>query len=225
MEASSQANSVDNIFTRKGDSLVIMAMGLSHRDFVLEALYNFSPKAVADELWAINACGGLIRADKIIMMDDIRWIEAEAEKGRKDFKHWLGWLRKEDRTPIITCKAYEDYPTTVAYPLEDVLNDMKFAYMNSTVAYAVALAIHMEYKTLFIVGCDFTYPNVHQAEAGRGCVEYWIATAMARGINVVLPETTTLLDQHSGRKLYGYVTAPKIEVDQETQTCKVTFEE
>jgi hypothetical protein len=43
-------------------------------------------------------------------------------------------------------------------------------------------------------GCDFTYPKAHDAEKGRGCVEYWLGFARARGIEILLPANTSLMD-------------------------------
>jgi hypothetical protein len=51
------------------------------------------------------------------------------------------------------------------------------AYFNSTAAYAVAYAIHMGVKKISVFGMDFTYPNAHDAEKGRACVEFWLGIA------------------------------------------------
>ena len=49
-------------------------------------------------------------------------------------------------------------------------------------AYAVALAIHEGATKISCFGMDFTYPDVHDAEKGRACVEFWMGVAAARGI-------------------------------------------
>ncbi len=57
-------------------------------------------------------------------------------------------------------------------------------------------------------GCDFTYPNSHQAEKGRACVEFWLGIAASRGIMITVPQNSTLMDAiHTQQeRLYGYDT-------------------
>jgi hypothetical protein len=62
----------------------------------------------------------------------------------------------------------------VPFPLEDVLNDLGYGYFNNTCAYAVALRHPHRRQEISLFGCDFTYPKAHDAEKGRGCVEYWL---------------------------------------------------
>jgi hypothetical protein len=49
-------------------------------------------------------------------------------------------------------------------------------------------------------------PNAHNAEKGRACCEFWLGIATARGIEVTVPETTSLLDavESEAMRLYGY---------------------
>jgi hypothetical protein len=53
---------------------------------------------------------------------------------------------------------------------------------------------------------DFTYPGAHDAEKGRACVEFWLGVAAERGIKLVVPKTTTLLDalNTQAERFYGY---------------------
>jgi len=115
----------------------------------------------------------------------------------------------------------------VPYPLEDVLNNLKHDYFNSTAAYAVAFAIHIGAKKISLFGMDFTYPNSHQAEKGRACVEFWLGHAASRGIKLSMPKTTTLMDALSERKdrLYGYDTLDVVFDVQEDGAVKLKFKE
>jgi hypothetical protein len=110
--------------------------------------------------------------------------------------------------PIITSREHPDYPGLVAFPLEEVVNSLGQAYFNSTAAYAVAYAIHLGVKHISIFGCDYTYPDAHDAEKGRGCLEFWLGIASARGIKLSVPKTSTLLDgiYTQQEHFYGYDT-------------------
>jgi len=91
-------------------------------------------------------------------------------------------------------------------------------------------------KHLSLFGCDYTYPNAHDAEKGRGCLEFWLGIASARGIKLSLPKTSTLLDgiYQLQDRFYGYDTLAvtlrpqengKVEVDLQPIDTLPTAEE
>lgn len=161
-----------------------------------------------DEVWSINALGNVFDCDLIFHMDDVRIQEIRAAAApASNIAAMLKWLKKS-RVPVVTSRPHEDYPALVEFPLEDVLNDLGHDYFNNTAAYAVAFAIHTGVTDLSLFGMDYTYENVHQAEKGRACVEFWLGQAHARGLKIHLPKNTSLLDANMSRaaRLYGYDT-------------------
>lgn len=164
--------------------------------------------AFADETWGINAVGGVLLCDRIFHMDDVRVQEARSKaRPESNIARMMEWL-KFHPGPILTSRAHPDYPGLVEFPLQDVLRWSKHAYFNSTAAYAIAYAIHIGVKRLSIFGCDYTYPNAHQAEKGRACVEFWLGLATARGMTIAIAQRSTLMDAlHTQQeRLYGYDT-------------------
>lgn len=153
------------------------------------------------EVWAINFVGLTVKCDRIIAMDPIdKWKEGEWE--------WPRHQREElarSKIPVTSSMKVEGIDVT-EYPLKEVTEFFNgFQYFNTTVAYAVALAIYEGATHIGFYGIDFTWPGEKNlAEEGRACVEFWIRDAMNRGINIHLAGNTTLLDQYKGRKLYGY---------------------
>lgn len=127
---------------------------------------------------------------------------------------------------MVTSIPHPDYPGTVAFPLEEVLNEFPNAYFNSTAAYAVAEAIHAGATTLSLWGCDFTYPNAHDAEKGRACVEFWLGMAAERGIKILVPKSTTLLDalHTQAERFYGF-DCVEMEITREGSKIKVGMTE
>ena len=56
-------------------------------------------------------------------------------------------------------------------------------------------------------GIDFSYKgNLHFAEAGRGCCEFWLNKCMHKEIQVEVANSSALLDSNEDAqdKLYGY---------------------
>lgn len=161
-----------------------------------------------DETWAINALGDVFACDLVFHMDDVRIQEIRAAaKPDSNIAAMLKWIRTSP-VPVVTSRAHPNYRALVEFPLEDVLNHFGHEYFNNTAAYAVAFAIHIGAKQISVFGMDYTYPNVHDAEKGRACVEYWLGQAHARGIKINLPKTTSMMDACYERtsRLYGYDT-------------------
>lgn len=207
------------------EHVVILGLGPSLETYIDIVKRMGARHAFADEVWGINAVGDIIHCDRIFHMDDVRIQEIRAEaRPESNIAAMLGWLKKHDG-PVYTSRPHPDYPGLVAFPLEAVINNLGYAYLNGTSAYAAALAIHIGVKRISLFGCDFTYPNAHDSESGRGCLEYWLGFARARGIEINVPATSSLLDGCvlEDRRLYGYDTLDvAIEEDEETGSVAVS---
>jgi hypothetical protein len=178
----------------------------------------------ADEVWGINAVGGVYQCDRIFHMDDVRIQERRAEaRPESNIANMLRWLRKHPG-PVYTSRAHPDYPGLVEFPLERFINEVGYAYFNNTCAYAVGYAILIGVEKISMFGCDFTYANAHHAEKGRACVEYWLGFARARGIEIVVAGASSLMDGcEEGEPLYGYDTL-QVEIEApDGGPARVTF--
>lgn len=188
------------------DHVAIIGLGPSCEQYLYFAKNLGGRHEAADEIWAINGLGGVLAYDRLFHMDDVRIQEIRAAaRPDSNIAAMLKWMRGHPG-PIYTSFTHPDYPGLVAFPLEAVVNDIGFAYLNNTAAYAVAYAIHIKVKKISLFGCDFTYPNSGQAERGRGCVEFLLGIAAARGIEIRIAGTSSLLDTcfPDAERLYGY---------------------
>ena len=190
------------------EHVTILGLGRSLAAFLELTKRLGGRSAYCDAVWGINAVGDVLACDLIFHMDDMRVQEARAA-ARPDgnIAAMVKWL-KHSTVPVIT--SVPRYPGHRAFPLEAVLNggheNGAVPYFNSTAAYAVAYAIHIGVKRISLFGIDYTLPNAHEAEQGRACVEFWLGIAAARGIEITVPEQTSLLDacQTDRDRLYGY---------------------
>lgn len=190
-------------------TVAIVAMGPSRIDYINECISQSSRFRVADETWAINAMGGVIQHDRLIMMDALPYYEKISKEYNTNLAGVNDWLHKH-KGPIYTQRVYDGYPGSVKYPLEDVLNCCGYAYFNNTVAYAVGLAMLMQVKHLKLYGCDFTAGQHADGQTGRACVEYWLSVCVHRGMKITIAGSSTLCDQKFNRPLYGYSKQPNI---------------
>ena len=186
----------------EGKNVAIVAMGQSQIDFHLSQTHSVE----FDEVWAINAMIGVLpNIDKAFILDPMnRFLDTE------DAGSMTSMMRKKlpkCNFPIYTCELDDRCPGLVEYPLEEVVNYSNCHYLNNTVAYAVAFAYWNEVANLKMFGVDFSYKgNLHFAEAGRGCVEFWLSKCISAGMQVEVAHTSGLLDTDvpAEQKLYGY---------------------
>lgn len=207
--------------------VAIVALGPSADTYYRMAESQGGRRAFCDETWCINSNGDILSCDRIFHMDDMRVQEARAAAGNAKIGSMLDWMRKH-QGPIYTSKVYPEYPGLVEFPLEEVINSVGTAYFNSTPAYAFCYAMYMSVTRISLFGIDFTWPNAHEAERGRACVEYWIGRAMQRGIGIFVAPNSTLLDANmpASDRFYGYdARTPNVVFDAEAMRASVSFVE
>ena len=182
-------------------SVAIVGLGNSFSEYILASTRSEK----FDETWAINSMSGVIFHDKCFMMDPpSRFLDTP--NAGKQTNIMAERLTTKLDTPILSCVLDERCPDVVEYPLQKVLQKTKYAYLNNTVAYALAYGIATEVEEFHLYGIDFTHKNVNFAEAGRACCEFWLAIAISKGIKINIAHNSSLLDTNvpDDQKLYGY---------------------
>ena len=186
----------------KDRNIAIVAMGQSQIDFHLSQVHS----VLFDEIWAINAMIGVLpNIDKAFILDPMsRFLDTHDAGGMTDMMRRT--LPLVDY-PIYSCELDSRVPAVRAYPLESIVKDLGCSYFNNTIAYAIAYALWAKVGSISIFGVDFTYKtNMHFAESGRACVEFWIAKCIDSGMEVSIAPRSSLLDTDIDikDKLYGY---------------------
>lgn len=186
--------------------VALVALGPSYYDFIREAVGRKDHTIPFDEIWTVNRGFQAVRHDKVFIMDDLRWLE------QHDFTYAEA-LKKHDK-PLITCFQYDDYPMSVAYPIDMIIRRLEDDLLNNTVAYAIAYAMCTQVECLSIYGADFYYPDVQMREEGSQACAFLLGVSRSFGMKFRLPQSTTLLganavkiDPKTGkacRPLYGY---------------------
>ena len=188
--------------SNKDRNIAIVAMGQSQIDFHLSQVHS----VLFDEIWSINAMIGVLpNIDKAFILDPMsRFLDTHDAGGMTDMMRRT--LPLVDY-PIYSCELDSRVPAVEEYPLESVVKDLGCSYFNNTIAYAIAYALWAKVGSISIFGVDFTYKtNMHFAESGRACVEFWIAKCIDSGIDVSIAPKSSLLDTDIDikDKLYGY---------------------
>jgi len=150
------------------------------------------------EIWGLNQLYRHIpRAD--------RWfdIHANYDEHVVEGTNYVGWLLTCP-IPVYMDEHRPRYPTSVRYPIEDVLAFFGGQdYFTSTIALMLALAVREGFREIAIFGVDLIVGT--EWETQRQCVEYYIGWARGMGVRVLVPENSSLLSQ---RFRYGYQVKP-----------------
>ena len=176
-------------------SVAIVAMGTSRNDYITLAVTNHSRHRVVDEIWAVNAMAGVIQWDKAFIIDDYKEMPVQ----------YLDIYKEAGSKPIYTSYTNPAFPCLIEYPVLEVVKILcGLPYLNTSVAYALAYALYLGVKDIWLFGCDFCYPDIYKGESGRGCVEAWMMYGILRGHRIHVAPTSTLFDTSLGMPLYAF---------------------
>ena len=192
---------MEKIESLEGKHIAIIGLGASQIDYVI----GVENSKTWDEVWGINSALSVFDVDRVFMLDPVsRFLDTEDAGNQTDVMRRV--LPKYTK-PIYTCELDERVPALVEYPLEEVIEDQRCAYMNNTTAYALAFALWNRVGQIDLFGMDFSYKhNLHFAEAGRACLEFWICKCIEAGIGIGTSPRSSLLDSNVeiDERLYGY---------------------
>ncbi len=129
-------------------------------------------------------------------------------EGHIDDEDHVHWLKEKHPFPIYMVKQFEEYPASVAYPIDKVTKDYcprsNVKYFTNTVDYMVCLAMHQGHKEIRMYGTDLISDQDDEYQKMRQSLEYYLGVAKGLGIKIVLPEDCALL-----RAEYTYGFTPK----------------
>jgi len=189
--------------------LAIIGMGKSVYQWIVS---NYAD--IQDcEVWTLNMGSAIFRHDVVFDMHEDEYLVGDKAAPRIDKRR--EWLKKHDK-PIIMPKALSDFPTSLTYPLREVIEGTGSTYFSTGVAYMLALAYMCKVRQLKLFGIDFSYDRslATHNEPGQKCCEYWTGRIQERGCNVELPNDTHFMDMHhrtTKATIYGY--AKPLEFD------------
>ena len=154
---------------------------------------GFLHEPLGTEIWTLNNAFKCFTQDELSKFT--RWFqihpkeewEATNAKGLEDYRNFLNSFNG----PVYMDAVHPDYPKSVRYPLEEIIQDLGYDYFTSSIAYLIALAIFERFDEMILVGIEMVFGTEYVHE--RPCVEFWLGVAHARGIELRMPEGSTLL--------------------------------
>lgn len=127
-----------------------------------------------------------------------RWFDRHT-KGhiqRHRMPSWDWYTRNDGRRPIYGLQAYSEIPGSVAYPTAQVQAAFPWGgqaeeFFTSSVDWMLALAIVEGAPRIELYGVDL-YEARHERGEQRCGAHYWIGIARGRGIDVHIPDESSL---------------------------------
>lgn len=152
------------------------------------------------EVWGVNDI--VLRRDKLSMvfhMHDMDWIR------RKEGKALELIIAKatKNNVPIMTTKKYKWIPTSVAYPLDEIVEKFDSCYFGSSIDYMTAYALYKDYDIINWYGINMVIGFEYRTQ--KPSMEYWIGYCQGLGkkVKVHAGQYSNVLKTHD-KKMYGY---------------------
>jgi len=137
----------------------------------------------------------------------------------KTYLEKMGRWCQERNCPVYMQQVWDIVPTSVQYPLGDILNVFG-GYFTNTVSYMLALAIYEQFEEIHVYGVDMAVDTEYHHQ--RPSCEYFLGVAVGRGIKVYIPAEADLLKT---RFLYGFEEAKKTAWEKKQDIIHQTMEE
>ena len=166
-----------------------------------------------DQVWALNGMAYRDKCqdiDRLYVMDDLVYRMPYYSSQELCEK-----LKTYDK-PIITSRAYKDWPTSERFPIEECVKEFGLPLgiaMYSTPDWMIAHAIMEGFTSIDLFGVD----NLDKAVSEmRSATALWIGVAMARGLTVntylgCFHQYFTNVSAGMEFGMYGYAFRPRIE--------------
>lgn len=179
------------LISRTRDKLAIVGYASSTRDMA----------PFDDDTWDI---AGLNQIYRFLPREDVHMdIHVNWDEENVDGTDHRGWIR-DCGIPVLMTKVHPDLPTSVAFPLDAVIQSAT-DYLTSSVAFYIAWAIHQGYKEIALYGIDLIVGTEYEFQ--KACAEFWLGVAHGKNILLRIPPQSALL-KHTHR--YGYEREPSV---------------
>lgn len=107
--------------------------------------------------------------------------------------------------PIFMRKHYDDIPTSIPYPVDEIVQEFG-RYFTNSVSYMLALAFRNQYEEVHLYGVEMEH-NTEYVDQARSVI-FFIGMLMGRGVKIFIPPVCQLF---KNKYLYGIETGQQDE--------------
>ena len=146
------------------------------------------------EIWSMNQ-GHMHMIRRSDRHFEMHMPEATADVRDPDYLNFL----KKMTIPVYMIQQYDEYPTSLRYPIEDAVQYVGQDYFMSSVAFMMTLAAMEDFQEIHLYGINLAIGDEYFYEKPN--CEFLIGLLRGRGIKVYVPQASALLKQY---RRYGY---------------------
>lgn len=158
--------------------------------------WELAPKG--GETWGVNDLVLVRNVKKVFHMHDLT-----GEFGRGPTQA-VTKMVNTFKISFFSVKKYLEIPTSISYPIGEVIDALGVDYFTNSIDYMIAYAIYIEADEINLYGVNLVNDSEYAFE--KPGVDFWVGYAKGRGIRVnVFGEHSEIMRSRDG-KLYGYKT-------------------
>ncbi len=156
------------------------------------------------ETWGVNDI--ILRRDTLRMafhLHNLPWIEETNWRNEATSIKHISDKCVRNSVPLMTLEKWEQYPTSVKYPLDEIIEKFGSTYFGSSIDLMVAYALYENFDIINLYGVNMVI--VKEFAEQKPSMEYWIGKAegMGKEVNVYAGGHSNVMKTFNGQ-IYGY---------------------
>ena len=175
------------------------------------------------EVWVLNDLGCHIYCTMMWDVHNFNWTLEENFENyshiQEDLTEEERWTRTHNRADrfrrienfcnkhgvaLMSTHKYDHVPTSIAYPLDEVIDTFKGCreFLNSALSHAISYALLRKYNSIDLFGINVEMGTewIYQ----RDCVSYWMGRAHGMGVRLTCSGSTRRPMRIIDKKIYGF---------------------
>lgn len=149
---------------------------------------NWREAPFDDDSWEIWTLNDMF---KIVPKSDVYFELHDMSQTKNHTPGEMEWLRNNKTIPVYMMHLDDTVPMARQYPYEDILKEYG-RYFTNSISWMIALALHEDdVDEIGIWGVNMAHGTEYAAQ--KPSCEYFIGLARGRGINVLIPSSSSLL--------------------------------
>ena len=117
-------------------------------------------------------------------------------------EHFVMRVVREENTPVVTTRAFDDISNNIVFPLEEVVEKYGSDYFGNSIDYMIAYALYTGYDDIHLYGVNMGSHFTSKYE--KSPLSFWIGMAMGLGYKVSVHGALSEVLIVDGGKLYAY---------------------
>ena len=117
-------------------------------------------------------------------------------------EHFVMRVVREENTPVVTTRAFDDIPNNIVFPLEEIVKKYGSDYFGNSLDYMIAYALYTGYDDIHLYGVNMGSHEISKYE--KSPLSFWLGMAMGLGCRISTHGALSEVLVVEGGYLYAY---------------------